>query len=594
LKKSKKARETEGSRDAGAGRGPVAAGAAPSGEPPDGDEGRPQGRRFWSTSFYVLVVVTGVANVAHILFDRHRHLTAGVPEASSPWLAATLALVGVAAAAGVWLAATRWRRTVQLFASLEFASLTTFAVLLGTAAGTVILQRQTEERVVEYYGEGLAEVFQGLHLFDLFDSWWFMGLLGLVGVSLTVDAGLRIRDIVRKKKDAWRRGGFVLTHGGIVVVLVGGLVSHLGNDKGMIDLTKGMVSERYVRYEAKPGEERIGQLGFGIRLDDFELEYHDPAWSVYLFRATGGQDRKGHAEYETVAALDPTKKETRTFGDGYRLSVAEFDRPASAQAGGTPHELVIDGERRVPVQPGDVVDVGGGVTLKVERYLPHFNFDIQRKRAVSVSDRPENPALELTVQRPGAEPALTWLFAKNPGFSMGGHAGGGDGEGDVGKRVVYRLSQPEVVLKLSQRGQELTGPQGARLPLGASTALFPQGEWFVAFQEKGDRIKQYHSTISILDGGQVVVDRAPLSVNHPVSYGGFAFYQSNFRAWDLDYSGIQVVKDPGLVVVYVGMILMMLGVLYVLYARKRPGRETADAPGGEAAPAPRAAAGQGS
>jgi len=522
------------------------------GGPPEGDEGRPQGRRFWSASFYVIAAVVGVANVAHILFDRHQDLAvrAGADPTSS-WLTAALALVGVAAAVGAWLVVARWRRAVQLFASLEFASLTTFVVLLGTAAGTVILQRQPEERLIEYYGEGLTKAFEGLHLFDLFHSWWFMAVLGLVGISLTVDASLRVRDIVRRKRDAWRRGGFVLTHGGVVVVLVGGLVSFLGSDKGMIDLTTGMVAERYVRYEAAPGEERVGQLGFGIRLDDFDLEYYDPAWAVRLYRATGRHDEDGHAEYDIVASLDPTKKEAHTFDDGYELSVAEFHLPQPVQEGGTPHELVVDGQKRVPVKPGDVVDVGGGVTVKVERYLPHFNFDIQRKRAVSVSDRPENPTLEVTVTRPGAEPLLTWLFAKNPGFTMGGHQGGGAAEDDIGKRVVYRLSQPEVVLKLSQRGKDLTGPQGATLPLGASTALFPQGGWFVAFQEKGDRIKQYHSTISILDGGEVVIDRAPLSVNHPITYRGYAFYQSNFRAWDLDYSGIQVVKDPGLLIVYV-------------------------------------------
>lgn len=584
LKNSKKSRSS-GVRSGKGAKAPAdARAAADQAERDDfvAGSGRPQGRKFWGTSFFLIAVIVALANIAHIFADRHYDELKALGGASgmTSWAWIAIAIAGGTAVLAAFLLVVRWKRAVDLFASLEFASATTLLVMVATIAGTLILQKAPVEKFDAFYG-GAADVLRALHVADLFHSFWFMALLALVALSLLVDAALRVRDLVVRKPGAWRKAGFVLTHGGIVVVLVGGLLSMLYGDKGMVDLTKGMTAERYVRYADAlgPGEERVGELGFGIRLDDFELEYYEPAYSVYLFTEDGTRE-DGQPDYKAVGALDPAKKERWSFGDGYELAVKDFEQPEPGAKAGASHEIVIDGQRRVAVKVGDVVPIASGVTLRVDKYLPHFNFDLQSKTAVSASDRPENPTLEVTVMRDGEAPSRTWLFANNPGFSMGGHGGKGD---DLAKRVTYRLRRAEVVLELSQHDKVLTPPEGARLALGGSTALFPQGVWFVSFHEKGDRIKQYHSTVSIIDGGKVAVERAPLSVNSPIAYGDFHLYQSNYRAWDLNYSGIQVVKDPGLTAVYAGMILMMLGVFYVLYFRRRLKRMTGgDADAGKA------------
>ena len=58
-------------------------------------------------------------------------------------------------------------------------------------------------------------------------------------------------------------------------------------------------------------------------------------------------------------------------------------------------------------------------------------------------------------------------------------------------------------------------------------------------------------------------------VNDPLSHQGFMFYQSNFRKDDPTYSGIQVVRDPGLGVVFLGFIMMSIGVIFIYYIRPR-------------------------
>jgi cytochrome c biogenesis protein ResB len=66
-----------------------------------------------------------------------------------------------------------------------------------------------------------------------------------------------------------------------------------------------------------------------------------------------------------------------------------------------------------------------------------------------------------------------------------------------------------------------------------------------------------------------VVKEATIAVNAPLSYGGYEFYQSDWRASDLDYSGLKIVRDPGLGLVYAGMIMLSAGVIFVFYIRPR-------------------------
>ena len=40
--------------------------------------------------------------------------------------------------------------------------------------------------------------------------------------------------------------------------------------------------------------------------------------------------------------------------------------------------------------------------------------------------------------------------------------------------------------------------------------------------------REFLSTLTFFDGGRVVIDHAPLRVNHPLSYGGLSFYQASY------------------------------------------------------------------
>jgi cytochrome c biogenesis protein ResB len=75
----------------------------------------------------------------------------------------------------------------------------------------------------------------------------------------------------------------------------------------------------------------------------------------------------------------------------------------------------------------------------------------------------------------------------------------------------------------------------------------------------GGAIKSFKSTLQFGDR------ETTIEVNSPFSYKGYTFYQSGYNPNDLSYTSLQVVKDPGVPVVYTGFGLMIVGLFIVFY-----------------------------
>jgi cytochrome c biogenesis protein ResB len=55
-----------------------------------------------------------------------------------------------------------------------------------------------------------------------------------------------------------------------------------------------------------------------------------------------------------------------------------------------------------------------------------------------------------------------------------------------------------------------------------------------------------------------------VSVNNPFSHNGFIFYQFDYDPFNPDYSGLKVVKDPGMWIIYAGFVVMLAGIIYMV------------------------------
>ncbi len=302
----------------------------------------------------------------------------------------------------------------------------------------------------------------------------------------------------------------------------------------------------------------------------------------------------------------------------------------------------------VVVQPDGTYTVAGGWRVRVLAYLPDFVFDTETRKPTTRTPNPNNPALQVEVTPASGGPGeKRWLFEKMPDFGHGGVA-------KAGPRLVYRhgdayvppAKETVVVAKrreawtleagrvvrrepLAPDEGPLPGVAGARARLYASAeeAHIPESlspEWknpvveielreggatrtlllsaahgdplrlqdektLLVFKLKPDDVKDYRARLAILEGERKVLGKT-IEVNDPLTYGGYTFYQSNYRKEDPTYSGILVVKDPGLPLVWAGFIAICLGVIFIYYVRPRLARARASAAARRADPPPAAPA----
>lgn len=328
--------------------------------------------------------------------------------------------------------------------SLWFAGLLLMLLLVGMAYATVFESTHgTERALVTFYG-----------------AWWFKALLGLLGVNILASIAVRL-PITR------RRVGFVFTHGGLLAIMLGAMITILWGVDGQIAVTEGetidsfqdrrdvleLVSRRdQSRTQVEltdaafrgfaevdqPRAPRLMRDGLAVEVlrylpDSAAVERvvddnprRQPAVEV-AFGPAGAAARwvfadqpvtfgawqiayrvvDGPAELEQLLALDAGAQET---GVG-RLKIV---------AAGQTHEFAVEDCTESPAALS-----GSGLSVRVLRYLPHATVGADRQ-VVSASNQPINPAVEIEISGPdGSERRV--CFAKFPDFqSMHGRAAHSD------------------------------------------------------------------------------------------------------------------------------------------------------------------------
>ncbi|MDP6491292.1 MAG: cytochrome c biogenesis protein ResB, partial [Kiritimatiellia bacterium] len=172
--------------------------------------------------------------------------------------------------------------------------------------------------------------------------------------------------------------------------------------------------------------------------------------------------------------------------------------------------------------------------LTILRRITDFVVDMDTGEVTSRSDAFNNPAILVEVVNNGHTNAQ-WAFARYPDFNMHSE------EDKAG------------------RGAQLTFRYEVMVPAQ------PQAT-----------VKDYKSTLVISEDG-VVVRKKTIEVNAPLSYRGYTFYQSGYNPKDPKWTSLQVVRDPGVPIVYAGFGFMILGLIAVFYVC--PGGRPATRPG---------------
>lgn len=667
-------RAMEGDADARAAPGCEMASAVTIGRAvPRGPSGDREGRSPGLAGCFLWVGATWAALLAA---DRLLALPgAGELARSAPGQAAGILAVAALATA-VWVK----RRALYLtVTSIEFSVALMTALLAATVAGTLILQHAGAADMHRIYGAALGDFLLRAGLDDLFHSLWFGGLLVLLCGSLVLT-------VVRNR--AWQMAmwGALLSHLGVVVIVAGGFIGHFLGMKGFIGLHEGEVATAVAETDHGAPTGRRVPLGFGLRLDDFEMEAYAPEHRIRLYVRDGDSARLARSfdldkakdwtpigrgdlafrvtgvypDFELADELRPASSgapalELRPGGDGARpvnlfagdpsrdrvdlgpegpLVRFVWEAPGDGAALGETgrpeaHRLSVASasgalEERLVLPGREYGFDGGALRVRVLQYLPDFLYDGETREARSRSAAPNNPALQVAIGSDGVPGEETrWLFARMPDF--------GSSRDGAGPRLAYRheparAAPDRELLIVGETGEAwrveggrvvertAVGRSGAALPgLAASFRVLPSAveartprtrseAWrnpvvdlayrsagqerparlaasharplrlpdgsILAFEGDDEEPKAFRSRLAVIADGEVAATRA-IEVNHPLTYGGYAFYQSDYRKEDPSYSGILVVRDPGLPVVLAGLAMICAGLLYAFYARPR-------------------------
>jgi hypothetical protein len=289
--------------------------------------------------------------------------------------------------------------------------------------------------------------------------------------------------------------------------------------------------------------------------------------------------------------------------------------------------LLTLGETSMAVKVGERYPLPDGLVLKVEKFFNDFVIDIDTKEASNRSDEPANPALRVVVED-GAGGVVDegWLFANfasahgtkegsplaamtyayTPGRKPGeadeilvvgetrevwtlrdGKVAGQapllpDGKtpiGGLGLAAAELLPEARIVTKNRSRSKTAKNPvveigiegRDQTLLLQAESPMQIAGGKVLVLSPQEENVRDFLSTVSVLEEGSVVMTKT-IEVNHPLSYGGYVFYQASYDPNRPGWTGLEVVADPGIMLVYLGLIMLLAGVALVVFVVPLLGR----------------------
>lgn len=448
-------------------------------------------------------------------------------------------------------------RTFDFMASLELAVSLILALAVVLSVGTVYESK---------YGAAVASQL-------VYRSWWMQVLLWLFMFNLAAVAISRL---------PWRKHhvGFLITHLGIIVLLLGAWVQQKRGVDGVLALAPGE-SGRMVRLEENmlyvfrtvPGkayELLLEQpLNFDLRKASEKVRAYDlegPEKEIKVLRYYPKAMRDVRAEDRSQGGVPALK--LRLLG-----SRANFNDWMFLQADtGTTNEVGPAVIRFVKSKP-DLSRPPAKATLYL--YLDG-DTKLAPKIAVARSNQPfrelgrapigKNVALGwmdfemvLDEYHPSAIPVATYspLTQPVPGF-------------DGYQVVEVELSGQKLWLELGASGQVTAGDslyyvQFARKQVDLGFDLLLK-KFEVGYYEGTTRPKSYSSEVEV--AGQTHL----ISMNEPLHHGGFTFYQASYEMDDMGQPRLSVLSvnyDPGRWIKYLGSLMLTFGILSMFYFKPK-------------------------
>jgi len=502
----------------------------------------------------------------------------------------------------------------KALSSMSLAIIMLMVLSIASVIGTVLLQNQNQAAYLDQFGPLWYWVFRSLGLFNMYHAWWFLTLLGLLMLSLTVclwrhapdmlkqmrtrhvfldenslhrfkhfhQATLdeshsvasleqRFRHIltgwefkttqqngqhyIRADKGRWSKWGYIFVHGSILIILVGGWMSLQFGIRGNMSVTEG-TSESKIFF-LKGGEAATIEMPFKIRCNSFHIDFF-PTGMPKEFRSnlTIIDHGKEVLTSDIIVNKPLYYKGMRiyqsSFGDGgSELSFKLFPMNASATM------------RKASIKVYESwTDPETGIVLKVTDFKP-YNVQNLAPAGQPMAFRDIGPAVEYEIRGPGLQPAKIKAYM-NPFIDIDGK--------NQGSFFMLSTTGDKADYQAVGLGLDLTNPLEWKLFRAFTNRMRHMADAkrkqkdaaLVAFKAAlvevfGDNPPEHAQAIAmrVLKAARVL-PQLPWPVL-PMLNDYHHIY----------YTGLQVAQDPGMNVVWFGSALLVLGLCIMLYMPHR-------------------------
>jgi ResB-like family protein len=445
-------------------------------------------------------------------------------------------------------------------AGFRFTATLLIALAIFAIIGTLVLQGKPHALYLQRYG-AFGPIIVALRFDDIFHGLPFAGLNALFGAAILASASLR-----------WpisaRRAGFFIAHVGLLISGAGAAASSVLSVRGRIDLFAGGDVATAVRV-TKGGlpSGAMAPLGFDLKLEQFDLVNYETEYRIaYYEKVRVVRDGIALEDYKLKTSFDPDLGKHRLpGGDSFRLKAIYPDfttvQKVTAAPNGKPALQATIGSETRWLMDGETFSSSDGLT-----------------------------AVAFGWQRPAAPPGvLTAFLVSGADRKVVIHTADGElstplGEGQQLGGGMVKLGQ--LVQSAARADEPATRSREWRNPVAVLethvggqvqeqlvSAAKPRGVFLgtdraaLVFEKRDKEVKAFLSHVTARQGAKV--ERAVISVNDPLSFGGWTLYQVNYNPEEPNYSGLEAVRDPGVSWVFLGFSLICVGVAYMFYVEPR-------------------------
>lgn len=267
-------------------------------------------------------------------------------------------------------------------------------IALSCIIGTVIPQNMPDSIYISRYGETIYRLLKITLLTDVYHSWWFIGLLALLGIDILGCSLYRHTSLLNK-----RIGGYI-THISILIILIGGIIGSLTGFKEYLE-----INER--------DTVRLPHTDIYLKLEDFSLEYYPNSSMPKDYKSRLSIIEQGKKVLtKTIEVNHPlVYKGIWIYQSSYGKAKSSTHNRMTIQASKDNGKWV----KIFHVKTGDKFHIPQtNTTIKIARFLPDFIMD--GKKIYSLTENFNNPAVELQVYDDNKPKTTHWLFYNYPDY----------------------------------------------------------------------------------------------------------------------------------------------------------------------------------